>query len=121
MPTFGTLCTWYLERHLKGKPSYRRYRPVFDRILVPAGFGPGRVGRVEFEEAGEQHRGDVGGPHRQAGMPGLRLLDRIHGERADGVGHQIVLGACIHGGDHRGGGGAAWSHERSPLFKAAER
>ena len=38
MPTFGTLCTWYLERHLKGKPSYRRYRPVFDRILVPAGF-----------------------------------------------------------------------------------
>ena len=55
--------------------------------------GPGRIGRVEFEEAREQHGGDIGRAHRQAGMAGIGLLDRVHGQRADGVGHAVVIGA----------------------------
>ena len=44
-------------------------------------------GRIEFQELREQHRRDVGHAHRHAGMPGFGFLDRIHGERPDGVGH----------------------------------
>jgi len=49
--------------------------------------GPGRTHRVELQEFREQNGGDVGGTHRQAGMAGFRLLDRIHRQRADGIGH----------------------------------
>ena len=55
--------------------------------------GPGRIGRVEFEEAREQDGGDIGRAHGQAGMAGFGLLDRIHRQRADGVGHAVVVGA----------------------------
>ncbi len=40
---------------------------------------PSRIGGVEFQELREQHGGDIGGAHRQAGMAGFRLLDSIHG------------------------------------------
>jgi hypothetical protein len=33
-----------------------------------------------------EHFGDVGHPHRHAGMPGVGFLDRIHREDADRVG-----------------------------------
>ena len=53
--------------------------------------GPVRIGGVEFQELGEQHGGDVGGTHGQAGMAGIGFLDGIHAEGADGIGH----GACL--------------------------
>ena len=49
--------------------------------------GPMGIGGVEFQELGEQHGGDVGRAHRQAGMAGIGLLHRIHAEGADGIGH----------------------------------
>ena len=49
--------------------------------------GPARRGRVEFQIAREQHRGRVGHPHRHARMAGLGRFHRVHGERADRVGH----------------------------------
>ena len=55
--------------------------------------GPGRIGRVEFEEAREQHGGDIGRAHGQAGMAGFGLLDRVHRQRADGIRHAVVIGA----------------------------
>ncbi len=68
-----------------------QHRAVAGRQHEAVAVGPGRIGRIEFQEAREQHGRDVGRAHRQAGMAGFRLLDRIHGERADGVRHAVVL------------------------------
>ena len=51
---------------------------------------PFRMHGVEFQEACEQHRGHVGHAHGHAGMAGIGLLHRIHGERPDGVRHVLV-------------------------------
>ncbi len=48
------------------------------------------VRRVEFQEAREQHGGDIGHAHGQAGMAGLRGLDGVDREEADGVGEIVV-------------------------------
>ena len=57
---------------------------------------PVRVGGVELQVLGEEHGGDVGGAHRQAGMAGIRRLHRVHGKDADRVGHQRVLDCVRH-------------------------
>src|SRR4051795_11451135 len=49
--------------------------------------GPGRVCRIELEEAREQHGGDIGHAHRHARMTGFCFLDRVDREKADRVGH----------------------------------
>ncbi len=59
--------------------------------------GPLRVGGVEFQELGEQHRRHVGRAHRQAGVAGLRLLHRVHRQGADRIGHRGVIDARLHG------------------------
>ena len=74
-----------------------QHRAVAGRQHEAVAVGPVRVGGVELQELREQHRGDVGHAHRQAGMAGLRLLDRVHGERADGV-REIRMGDAIGGG-----------------------
>ena len=84
-----------VDRHLlvAGEIEQRveQHRAVAGGEHEAVAVGPGRIGRVEFQEVREQHGGDVGRAHRQAGMAGLRLLDRIHGERADGVRHAVVF------------------------------
>ena len=70
-----------------------QHRAVAGRQHEAVAVGPGRIGRIEFQEAREQHGRDVGRAHRQSGMAGLRLFDGIHGERADRVRHAVVLGA----------------------------
>ncbi len=62
--------------------------------------GPGRLGGVVFQKLREQHRRHVGRAHRQARMAGLRLLDGIHGENANGIRHVRVCDAV--------GGGRIW-------------
>jgi alkanesulfonate monooxygenase SsuD/methylene tetrahydromethanopterin reductase-like flavin-dependent oxidoreductase (luciferase family) len=42
--------------------------------------------RVEAQKPRKQHRGDVGHPHRHAGVARFRPFDRVHGERAQRVG-----------------------------------
>ena len=49
--------------------------------------------RIEREEAREQHRGNVGHAHGHAGVPRIGPLHRVHGERADRVGHVTWIGA----------------------------
>ena len=73
---------------------------------------PARVGGIVFEEPREQHRGDVGGAHRQAGMAGFRLLDGVHGEGAYGT-RQIGMSDAI----GRGG----FEHENDPQGKGRPR
>ena len=103
-----------LDRHALGAEQMQQridqHRAVAGRQHEAVAVGPGRIGRIEFEKAREQHGRDVGGAHRQAGMAGLRLLDRIHGERADGVRHAVVLSARSGPRGWRGGcrGGGEW-------------
>ena len=47
---------------------------------------PMGIGGVEFQKAGKQHGGDIGHPHRHAGVAGFGVFDRIHRQRPDGVG-----------------------------------
>ena len=70
-----------------------QHRAVAGRKHEAVAVGPGGIGGIEFEKAREQHGRDVGGAHGQAGMAGFRLLHRVHGERADGVRHPVMLGA----------------------------
>jgi len=61
--------------------------------------GPARIGGVEFEEAREQHGGDIGGAHGQPGMARLRRLDRVHRQRPNGIGETVMGRArCGRGG-----------------------
>ena len=73
-----------------------QHRAVAGRQDEAVAVGPVRVLRIEFQEAREQHGGDVGGAHRQAGMAGIGLLDGIHGKEADRIGHPVMLVACGH-------------------------
>ena len=75
------------------KQRIEQHRAVAGREHETVAVGPGRIGRVEFEEAREQDGGDIGRAHGQAGMAGLGLLHRVHGQRADGIRHAVVIGA----------------------------
>ena len=101
-----------------------QHRAVAGRQHEAVAVGPVRIGRVELQELREQHGGDVGHAHRHAGMAGLGLLDGIHGERADGVGHAVMGHARIgslrvvglsgrHGGRRRSG---LHCHARWPVL-----
>ena len=65
--------------------------PAELRGLGTIAVGPGRIDGIEFQKAGEQDGCDIGHSHGEPGMTGLRLLDRIHGERPDGIRHFMVL------------------------------
>ncbi len=71
-----------------------QHRAVTGREHEAVAVRPFQVGGIEFQEACEQDGGDIRRAHRQAGMPGLRLLDGVHREGADGVGHAVVFGAA---------------------------
>jgi len=60
-----------------------------------------RIGRVEFEEPGEQHRRDIGHPHGHTGVTGLGLLDRVDGKKANRVRHVGMR-------DAHGAGDGSW-------------
>ena len=102
-----------LDRHLlvaeQIKERVEQHRAVAGREHEAVAVGPGRIGRIEFQETREQHGRDIGRAHRQARMSGFRLLDRIHRQRADGVGHAVVLGARARIRATGGGGGNASS------------
>ena len=69
--------------------------------------GPVGIGGVEFEEVAEQNGRNIRHPHRHAGMAGFGLLDRVHRERAQRIGHraQIAMARFRQGlrGDAMGG------------------
>ncbi len=76
--------------------------------------GPLRVGRVVLEVLAPQRYGHVGHAHRGAGVAGLGLLNGIHSQRADGIGHH--RGGVCHGRRLRGVDGG-----RKPVILTAQR
>ena len=66
------------------------HRAMAGRQHEAVAVGPARIGGVEFEEAREQHGGDIGGAHGQPGMAGFRRLDRVHRQRANGIGKAVM-------------------------------
>ena len=86
-----------VERHVvvAGEIQQRiqQHRAVAGREHEAVAVRPVRLGSVEFQELREQHGGDVGRAHRQAGMAGIGLLHGIHGEPADRIGHTGMIDA----------------------------
>ena len=90
-----------VQRHvgIAGEIQQRiqQHRAVPGREHETVAVGPFRVRRVEFQKLREQHGGDIGGAHRQAGMAGFGLFHGIHGETANRIGHTGVIDVR-HGG-----------------------
>ncbi len=63
--------------------------------------GPGGVRRIVAQVPRPQNVGERREGHRCARMPGVGLLHRIHGQRADGVDAQLVEIGARRGGDVR--------------------
>ena len=74
------------------KQGIEQHRAVPGREHEAVAVGPFGMGGVELQEAREQHRGHVGHAHGHAGMAGIGLLHRVHGERANGVSHVLMGG-----------------------------
>src|SRR5215471_8771997 len=62
-----------------------QHRGVAVREHEAIAVGPDRVLRIEVQDAIPERVKQWRERHRRTGMPGLRLLDRIHREGADGV------------------------------------
>ena len=81
----------FVHRHDAGAEQLEhrieQHRAVAGREDEAVAVRPMRIGDVEFQEAVEEHRRDIGHAHRHARMAGLGLLDGVHGKRTDGVGH----------------------------------
>ena len=90
-----------LDRHLRIagqiKQRVEQHRAVPGGKNEAVAVRPIGVRGVELQEAREEHGGHVGHAHRHAGMAGIGLLHRVHGQRANGVGHVLVgrLGECL--------------------------
>jgi hypothetical protein len=90
-----------VERHVlvaqKIERGIEQHRAMPGREHEPVAVGPvGRLG-IELHHLGEQHGGDIGAAHGQAGMSRIGGLHGVHGKGADGVGHCIVFGSVSHG------------------------
>ena len=72
--------------------------------------GPAGVGRVVAQCAAPQRHGDLGHAHGRAGVAGIGLLHGVHGQGADGVGHQGGVGVVL------GHGALCWVWAGSPRF-----
>jgi hypothetical protein len=75
-----------------------QHRAMPGRKHETVAVGPVRLGRVEFQKARKENGGDIGHPHRQAGMAGLGVLHGVHREKADGIGQLadlVLLWGCL--------------------------
>ncbi len=84
-----------VQRHvgIAGEIEQRieQHRAVACRQHEAVAVRPGRRAGVELQELREQHGCDIGGAHRQPGMPGFCLLHRVHREPPNRVGHTGVV------------------------------
>ena len=83
-----------------------QHRAVPVRQDEAVAVGPVRRQRIKPQKLGEQHRRDVGHPHRHAGVTRFGLFDGVHRERAQRVRHAAQSGvggrgeggkSCVHG------------------------
>ena len=72
----------------------QQHRSVPVRQHEPVAVRPSRIGRIMLQVMAPERFGDVGHPHRHAGMPGVGFLDCVHRKYADRVGE---FGASGHG------------------------
>ena len=86
-----------IARQVQGRVD--QHRPVTSRQHETVAVRPAGRGGVEAQELPPQHGGHVGHAHRHAGMAAVGRLDRVHGQRADGVGAVGETGG--HAGSHR--------------------
>ena len=86
------------------RPEQRRGMTVGEH--EPVAVRPNRVLRIEAHDAVPQRVDERRQRHRRAGMSGLRLLNRIHRQRANAIDRQLVKLRVGHrsGRTHRGGG-----------------
>jgi hypothetical protein len=105
-----------LERHLgiagQIEQRIKQHRAVAGREHEPVAVRPGGVGGVVFQEPREQDGGHIRHAHRHPGMAGIGLLDRIHGQRPDGVGEVRMAGS---------GGGSGAGQRRGAGHRASEK
>ena len=97
--------------------AVEQHRAVAGAEHEAVAVGPRRILRVVAHDAAEQ---DVGGRrhgHRQAGVPGVRLLDRVHRQRADRVDAEL-LGLGGHGREVSRRGSLARARLDAPLSPA---
>ncbi len=97
--------------------AVKQHRRVPDRQHEAVAVRPVRIVRVEVHEALPDRVGDRRERHRCARMPGIRLLHRIHRERADRVDAELV-DICTSAGVHALGARGCFdrSHHRSSLL-----
>ena len=74
--------------------AVEQHRPVAGAEDEAVAVGPRRIRRVVAHDAAEEDVGRGRHGHRQAGMPGVGLLDRVHGQRANRVDAELV---CLGG------------------------
>src|SRR5215831_1472208 len=76
-----------VDRLGAGEMEHRpeQHRGVAVREHEPIAVGPDRVLRIEAQDALPERVNQWRERHRRAGVPGLRLLDRIHREGANGI------------------------------------
>ena len=70
--------------------AVEQHRGVTARQDEPVAVGPGGVGRVVFQDPGEQCPGDRRQAQRRAGMSGFRFLDGVHRQGSQGVDRQLI-------------------------------
>jgi len=104
-----------VERHIgiAGQVQQRveQHRPVPGRQHETVAIGPVRRFGIEAQELREEDRGGIGHAHRHAWMARFRLLDRIHRQRPDRIGHAVQF-RVPRGGEGRylGGGAGVVAH-----------
>ena len=86
-----------VERHVciagEIQQGIQQHRAVAGRQDEAVAVRPSGVGGVEFQKLREQHGGDIGRAHRQAGVAGFGLFDGVHRQRADRIGHTGMIDA----------------------------
>ncbi len=80
------------------KQRVEQHRTVTGGEHETVAVGPVRLLRVVLQELGPQHGGDVGHAHRHALVAGLRVVNCLHRQDADRVGHQDTGWFCCGSG-----------------------
>ena len=73
-----------------------QHRAVAGRKDEAVAIRPVAVRGIEFHHLGEEHGGDIGAAHGQAGVTGIGFFDRVHGKGPDRIGQFVLLGCVRH-------------------------
>ena len=104
------------------KERVEQHRAVPGREHEAVAVGPIGRRRIEFQKPREQNGRRIRHAHRHAGMAGFGRLDRVHGERPDGVGKKARFGLVPENGRRfRHGGWDGYGHVPGARLAGARR